>query len=87
MRNERSYTINRFLRAGRGARSQIYRGNKLGNWQLPLSLSLSLSLSVSRERGGKKMGFSARKKEVICMLEADTEARDMTWRSENGADR
>lgn len=33
------------------------------------------------------MGFSARKKEVICMLEADTEARDMTWRSENGADR
>lgn len=81
MRNERSYTINRFLRAGRGARSQIYRGNKLGNWQLPLSLSLS------KEKGGKKMGFSARKKEVICMLEADTEARDMTWRSENGADR
>lgn len=85
MRNERSYTINRFLRAGRGARSQIYRGNKLGNWQLPLSLSLSPSRGG--ERGGKKMGFSARKKEVICMLEADTEARDMTWRSENGADR
>ena len=57
---------------------------EIGNF---LSLSLSLSLSVSKERGGKKMGFSARKKEVICMLEADTEARDMTWRSENGADR
>ena len=57
------------------------------NLEIGNFLSLSLSLSVSKERGGKKMGFSARKKEVICMLEADTEARDMTWRSENGADR
>lgn len=63
-----SCTINCFLRPGRGARSQIYRGIKLeiGNF-------LSLSLFVSRE-GRKKMGSSARKKEVICMLEADTEA-------------
>lgn len=86
LNNERSYAINCFLRPGRGACSQIYRGIKLeiGNF-------LSLSLFLHHE-GGEKIGFSARKKEVICMLEADTEA---IWHggararegSENGADR
>lgn len=63
-----SCTINCFLRPGRGALVPRFIVER--SWKLATS---SLSLFVWRE-GRKKMGFSARKKEVICMLEADTEA-------------